>query len=191
MIFTRMPQPLAPGDADVLHLLRAHEVGRQRIAEQVGDGHLRVAVLHGAADLAHRIAGENAHEQGAGGLAAARAADEQTFPPRGEGQQRQQDVTRIALRGRQREPALAVAEDVKSPGTLIVLDIVVRADDRAVDDPEVRLAQFLVERRGSGGVCRRAPLGQRAAVEVGDVESPRPAPRDLDWWVPARAAGRR
>ena len=103
-------KPRAPGDPDILHVLGVDQIGGQRVAQQVGDGHLRMAVLHGPPHFAHRIAGQHAHQERAGGLAAAGAADKQAFPPRGKGQQRQQHETGIALRGGQGQAALAVAE---------------------------------------------------------------------------------
>ena len=54
-------------------LLRADQVGGQRVAEQVGDGHLRLAVLHGPPHVVERVAGQHAHQDGAGRFAAARA----------------------------------------------------------------------------------------------------------------------
>ena len=163
-------------------LLGADEVGRQRVAEQVGDGHLRLAVLDRPPDLAQRVAGEDAHQDGAGGLAAAGAADEQALAPRREGQQRQQHEARVALARGQGEAALGVAEHERLRRAVVVLDVVVRADDRVVDDPEVGLAQLLVEGLAAVGSAIFL-LGNRTPIEIGYVEGM----RDGRWmWICGR-----
>src|SRR5262249_20650378 len=58
-------EPFAPGNRDGVHTAGADQIGRERIAEKVGDGHLRLAVLNGALDLAQGIAGQQTHEHGA------------------------------------------------------------------------------------------------------------------------------
>ena len=64
------------------------------------------------AHVLERVAGEDAHQHGAGGLAAARAADEQAAAPHGEVQQRQQHEAGIALPRRQRRPCSALSPNV-------------------------------------------------------------------------------
>ena len=73
MIFTRMPSHCRQAMRMSSMRLGVHEIGRQRIAEQIGDGHLRMAVLHRAPHVAHGIARQHAHEHRAGRLAPARA----------------------------------------------------------------------------------------------------------------------
>jgi hypothetical protein len=91
------PEPFAPGNPDVFDSLRVHEIGRERIAEQVRDRHLRMAVLHRAPDFTNRIPADHAHEDRTRGFAATGPADEETFPPRRKRQQRQEHVARITL----------------------------------------------------------------------------------------------
>ena len=50
-------QPFAPGDADLVEALGADQVGGDRSAQQVGDGHLRLSFLDRALHFAQRIAG--------------------------------------------------------------------------------------------------------------------------------------
>src|SRR5262249_7463349 len=66
--------PLAPGDLDAFHVLGGQQRLGEGIAEQVGNGHLRLAVLDGSAQVAEVIARKDAHENGAGRLAPARPA---------------------------------------------------------------------------------------------------------------------
>ena len=62
MIFTRMPSQERHANADILHALGSHQIRRQRVAKQIGNRHLWVVVLHRAAHLFHRIAGQYAHQ---------------------------------------------------------------------------------------------------------------------------------
>src|SRR6185295_17632672 len=101
-------------------------------------------------------------------LPAPRATDEEALAARGEGEQREEDEAGVALRGREGEAALAVAQGERLRRAVVELHVVVGGDDGRVDDPEVGLAQLLVQRRPGGrGVGRR---GERAAVEVRHVE---------------------
>jgi hypothetical protein len=52
----------------------ADQARRQRVAEQIGDRHLRLAVLDALLHLARRVAGEQAQQRRDDGLAAAGAA---------------------------------------------------------------------------------------------------------------------
>ena len=137
---------MGASDLDILHRLGADEIGRQRIAEQVRYGHLRVAVLHRAADIPRGIARQNAHQDRASRLASPRPTHEQAFAARREGQQRKQDVGRIALCRRQRQLGATVAHRESRRWGRVVFDVVMRADDRVVDDPEIGLPQLFIER---------------------------------------------
>ena len=125
-----------------------------------------------------RVAGQHAHEDGAGGLAAPRPADEQ------------------AALARARRSAAAAARTTSRTGRwagagrcrrrrsgrcgapVVELDVVVRRDDRVVDDPEVGLPQLLVERQRRRGFAR--PRRRRPLVELCDVELPL-RPRQRRW----------
>jgi hypothetical protein len=162
-------EPLAPGDLDRLHALGVHEARRQRVAEQVRDRHLRLAVLDALLHLAVRIAGEQADDRRDDRLAAARPTDEQAAPAHGEVEQGQEHVARVALGRGQAHAHALVAEREARRRRVIVFDVVEGADDRAVDDPEVGLAQLLVERRALVALARSVP--ERPGVELGHVEA--------------------
>ncbi len=134
-------EPWPPSDPDRIDTLRRNQIGGQWIAEQIGDRHLRMAVLHRTPHFTHRIAGQHTHQYGARRPAPTGSADEEAFEPRRKGEQRQQHIARIALRRRQRQQALAIAYTKLRRWPVLILDVVVRADDRGVDDPEIGLAQ--------------------------------------------------
>lgn len=58
------------------------EIGGQWVAQQVRDGHLRMAMLHRPLHFFDRINRQHAHRDGTGCLAPARAAYEKAFAPR-------------------------------------------------------------------------------------------------------------
>src|SRR6266540_269427 len=122
-----------------------------------------MAVLHRASDFPDSITPQHPHENRARRLSAARAADEKTFAPCGKGQYRQEDKARIALARRQGEAAPAVTEHECLRWALIVFHVVVRADDGGVDDPEIGLAEFFIQRRRAR-VLSVALRGDRTAI---------------------------
>ena len=93
---------------------------------------------------------------------------QKTFAPGGEREQRQEHKAGVTLPGRQGEAAFAVAQDKRLRRAVIELDVVRRADDGGVDNPEVGLAQLFIQRRRA--VVRRVPLrGDRTALQFRHV----------------------
>src|SRR5438093_5542201 len=104
-----------------------------------------MSMLHCAAYFAHWITGQDAHQNCACRFASARTADEQAFAPGRECQQREQDEAGVTLSGGERQRSFAVSNRICLRRSIVVLDIVVRADDRIVHDPEVSLPKFFIE----------------------------------------------
>src|SRR4029079_16877516 len=111
-------------------------------------------------------------ENRAGGFAPPWTADEKTFAPGGEREHGQEHIAGVTLPGWKGETALAVAQDKRLRRTVVEFDVVMRADDGGVDDPEVGLAQLLIQRR-SAAVWRVSRSGDRTAVQVCHIERPR------------------
>lgn len=63
---------------------------------------------------------------------------------------------------------MPVSEPENGRWPFLEFDVVEGADDRGVDDPEVGLAQLLIERRV--GLARCGLFGERTPVEVSDIE---------------------
>ena len=158
-------KPGSPRDADVVDALRAITDRRERIAKQIGDRHLRMTVLHGRD--AHREPDTPQERPSELRLPSCRArtTDEQTFAACRKRQQRQQHETRIALSRRERAAALRIFQDKRLGRLVVVLDVIMGADNCGVDYPEVCLAKLLVQRLigsiGCGG-C----ITYRSSVQV-------------------------
>ena len=161
-------KPLAPTDANVLHTLRVHQIGWQWIAQQIADGHLRLSMLHRFAYLVQRIARENAHQHRARRFAASRSANQQTFSAHRKIQQRQQNKTRITLRGGQIQLRFGIAERERLRRRVVVFNVVMRRNHRVIHNPKICLPQFFVERdirRRRGLKIRRGSL-----IQVRDIK---------------------
>lgn len=130
----RFRQPASPGDADVVRVLRDHEVGGQRFTDEVGHGHLWVTVLQRASDFAHWVPSEHVHQDCARSLAAPRPTNQHALASRREHEQRHQQIARVTLRGRQVQHAACVTDAVAGTAVRLVSDVVMQADDCLVDD---------------------------------------------------------
>lgn len=160
-------QPSPPGDPYVLRAGGFDQVGGQRAAQQVCHRHLRMTMLHPAADFGNRVAGQDAHQYRTGRLAPARSADEQAPSPDREVEQGDQDEAAVGLAAGKIDLGLGVAESETLVSAVEVVDVVMRADDRLVDDPEVGLTQLFIERDLAGMLLTRT---DGTPVEVGDIE---------------------
>src|SRR5262249_51774658 len=112
-------------------------------------------------------ASQHAHEDRTCGLAATRSTDEQAPPPDREVQQRKEHEAAVGLTAGQVHLCLRIAEAKTLMRTVVVLNVVVRADAGVVDDPEVGLPELLVERDLVAAFLARR---DRSSIEVGDVE---------------------
>lgn len=110
-------QPFAPGDADILPFFGTDEIRGQGIAEEIGDGHLGMTVLHGTSYLPNRVAGVHPHQECARGFTPSRPADKEAFASRGEVQKRTQEEARITLGGRDRCGARVLFDFQQIPAT--------------------------------------------------------------------------
>ena len=89
-------------------------------------------------------------------------------PGRGKVEQGEQHKAGVALAGGQVDARLGVAEGVALVRPGVIFQVVVRADDGVVDDPEIGLAQFLVQ--GQAGVVDLGRGRGRALIQIGHVE---------------------
>jgi hypothetical protein len=115
----------APRNPNVLGSGGIDQVGGQGITEQVCDRHLRMTVLHPAADFGHRVARQNAGQYGTCRLAAAAPANEQAPSPNGEVEQRDQDEAALGLAAGKVDLGLRVAKPEALVSAGEVLDAVV------------------------------------------------------------------